>query len=576
MKSSVIIKTVLCSLFLFSAASIYSQSCTQCDNTGDPPGTHASEIGENTTASGTCSFAGGVGSDAEGGYSFAFGNTAKALGHHCVAIGGITTADGSSSFALGKYCKANGSSTFTLGAGVNSSYLLDNTISNSLVIGFGSDRPTFFIGGSSGVGLTGKVGIGDVTDPQAKLHIKADQNEPATVFIEPYGFTAGESAKLRLGTMDYGISSGYGKLYFITGGNYIFNSANANVGIGVLTPHEKLEVNGNIKQYPGYSIETDKILASGENGLKLYNNLEQGIFVNNAGNVGIGTTSPGSNLDVSGTLKATYFEGDGSLLTNVNDGDWMVNGNNIYRQNGLVGIGPNTVPECRLHISDNLANADGEFFKVTNDGFLAGGSTIIGKEANNGPVLYQQAGNVNFGDSGPHMAIRQKANNGDVGMDISTFTDLNGDIVWADIEAPNSSFYLIAKNDIIFRTGISKFEQMYIKANGDVGIGVSEPSAKLDVNGKILCGELEIINLTEWKDCVFEKEYILRPLHEIEHFIKTNGHLPEIPSESEILANGYNVGIMDAMLLQKIEELTLYIIELEKKIKKSECSNEEE
>jgi hypothetical protein len=83
---------------------------------------------------------------------------------------------------------------------------------------------------------------------------------------------------------------------------------------------------------------------------------------------------------------------------------------------------------------------------------------------------------------------------------------------------------------------------------------------------KIEAGEIEVKVIPAWKDCVFEADYNLMSLKETEEFIKQNKHLPGIPSEKEVLENGINVGEMNALLLQKIEELTLYVIELEKKI----------
>jgi len=67
-------------------------------------------------------------------------------------------------------------------------------------------------------------------------------------------------------------------------------------------------------------------------------------------------------------------------------------------------------------------------------------------------------------------------------------------------------------------------------------------------------------------DYVFEENYFLSPLSEVESFIKTNKHLPNIPSAEQFKSDGYKVGEMDEMLLRKIEELTLYIIELKKEI----------
>ena len=71
----------------------------------------------------------------------------------------------------------------------------------------------------------------------------------------------------------------------------------------------------------------------------------------------------------------------------------------------------------------------------------------------------------------------------------------------------------------------------------------------------------------EWKDFVFDDGYKLRSLSEVESFIKDNKHLPEVPSSSEVEQNGYEMVKMDATLLQKLEEMTLYVIELQKRIK---------
>jgi len=229
------------------ALSATSQNCVQCDENSSATGNYASVIGISTLATNDGAFAGGIGSEANGAHSFAFGHTAKTFGHYSFALGGLTTANGSSSFAFGSNCTASGTNSFVIGYGQNPSTLLNNPIGYSLMIGINSDRPTLFIGESGGAGHTGSIGIGDVTEPQAKLHIKADDNEPAVLLIEPHIFTGGESAKIRLGTMDYGVSAGYGRLYFNTGGDYIFNSSDAKVGIGTFSPSEKLEVEGNVK-----------------------------------------------------------------------------------------------------------------------------------------------------------------------------------------------------------------------------------------------------------------------------------------------------------------------------------------
>jgi hypothetical protein len=74
------------------------------------------------------------------------------------------------------------------------------------------------------------------------------------------------------------------------------------------------------------------------------------------------------------------------------------------------------------------------------------------------------------------------------------------------------------------------------------------------------------VEATTWPDYVFKNEYQLMPLSELEFFIKTNGHLPDIPIESEVLKNGFNLSEMNVKLLEKVEELTLYLIEQQKQI----------
>ena len=102
-----------------------------------------------------------------------------------------------------------------------------------------------------------------------------------------------------------------------------------------------------------------------------------------------------------------------------------------------------------------------------------------------------------------------------------------------------------------------------IMDNGNVGIGAGNPTNKLDVNGTIHSKEVKI-DLTGWSDFVFKKDYNLPTLEEVEKHITEKGHLENIPNEEEVLKYGINLGEMNAKLLQKIEELTLYMIEMKK------------
>lgn len=114
---------------------------------------------------------------------------------------------------------------------------------------------------------------------------------------------------------------------------------------------------------------------------------------------------------------------------------------------------------------------------------------------------------------------------------------------------------------------------MRIAANGNVTIGTSlTPTAyKLAVGGKIIAEELKVkLQSAGWPDYVFSKDYILPTLEEVEKQIKENGHLANVPSACEVESNGFEVGDMARIQQQKIEELTLYIIELNKKLEAQE------
>ncbi|MEZ5147453.1 MAG: T9SS type A sorting domain-containing protein [Bacteroidales bacterium] len=452
--------------FSFYSVQLYSQSCTQCDNSGDPPGTYASEIGQGTTASGDYSFAGGINSEASEGVAFAFGNTAKALGAYSVAFGAVTTANGGNSYALGSFCSAIGTNSFVIGNGMNSSILFENTIGYSMMIGFNSDRPTFFIGKASGIGSTGKIGIGDVTDPQAKLHIKADENEPATLFIESHSFGGNNSASLWLGTQDFGLKALYGKLYFNTAGNYIFNSENANVGIGVLNPTEKLEVEGKIKTTGFQLIDGNqadgKILKSDDEGngfwessntncfeclilganasaigkydtaygeqsfvggynSKAFGNLD---FVFGAHSSANGTSSVAIGHFVEASVPHTVVIGKGASINNklTNDisGTLMFGsgsekptlfiGHSAPGYTGSVGIGDVTDPQAKLHIKADEGESATLFIEAHSFGGYNGadlwlGTTAYGLKAMYGKLYFKTAGDYIFNDEGANVGI---------------------------------------------------------------------------------------------------------------------------------------------------------------------------
>lgn len=110
-------------------------------------------------------------------------------------------------------------------------------------------------------------------------------------------------------------------------------------------------------------------------------------------------------------------------------------------------------------------------------------------------------------------------------------------------------------------------------ASGNVGIGTTTPGTyKLAVEGTAAVRRLKVTQQSTWSDFVFQSDYQLPPLNEVENYINTNKHLSGIPSAVDVQKEGFDVGEMNKLLLQKVEELTLYMIEMKKEIDQLKAS----
>ena len=116
-----------------------------------------------------------------------------------------------------------------------------------------------------------------------------------------------------------------------------------------------------------------------------------------------------------------------------------------------------------------------------------------------------------------------------------------------------------------------------ITLTGKVGVNIANESDTyaLAVNGGILTNEVFIKKVEEWYDNVFAKDYKLLSLNDLKRYINEHGHLPEVPSETEVKAEGYNMAEMQSILLKKIEELTLYTLQQQELIERLEQRIEE-
>jgi hypothetical protein len=232
------------------------------------------------------------------------------------------------------------------------------------------------------------------------------------------------------------------------------------------------------------------------------------------------------------------------------------NGNNLFYYNGLADV--------TFRFSERgsggraFVHAPGNVFAINYEEDFNGG-TRIGRDVyfKDGGNSFISSGNFGIGTSQPTSILSVGITHG-VKLSI-------GNPLWANLSIIETGYtYQVGDFTEVKVPGYGvNNAYMRITQSGNVGIGTIEPKNKLDVNGTIHSKEVKV-DMNGWSDFVFKKEYNLPTLEEVEKYIADKGHLENIPSEKEVLQNGINLGEMNAKLLQKIEELTLYMIEMKK------------
>jgi hypothetical protein len=208
----------------------------------------------------------------------------------------------------------------------------------------------------------------------------------------------------------------------------------------------------------------------------------------------------------------------GITNTNINPLRIFTNGNQrmTILDNGNVGIGT-TTPAQRLHLNDGVMRIQNEGLKLEFQNNAAGSV------------------NYNFVHNSDRLFIQNN--------NIERFTINNGGFIGVGVVPPTNGVF---DNTI------------------PVDLGTNSNAYRLFVADGIRTRKIRV-DLRGWSDYVFAKDYKLQTLDEVEKFIKQNGHLPNIPSEKEVLEKGIDLGEMNNKLLEKIEELTLHTIEINKR-----------
>lgn len=195
------------------------------------------------------------------------------------------------------------------------------------------------------------------------------------------------------------------------------------------------------------------------------------------------------------------------------------------------------------------------------------------------PLIIKSSGNIGIGTNTPaNKFVVKSLDNDDNIIVLGLQPSINDNTQGGLGVAAGGVISLNAYNNLTFQTdgGNGYSEHMRINSEGKVGIGTTNFSGdhKLRVEGSIGAREIKVEG-TGWSDFVFENDYELKTLDEVEKYISKSGHLPEIPSEADVIENGINLGEMNAKLLQKIEELTLYLIEQNKNLEQANSNIKE-
>lgn len=261
-----------------------------------------------------------------------------------------------------------------------------------------------------------------------------------------------------------------------------------------------------------------------------------------------------------------------------------IQNNNVFPEFGKVGIG--TIhPQSALHIKGGLFSLQGSEPEKA-DLWIDGGRLFIGNVDQNAlgdfkEIKYKSDGSSMIESRYPFYRLVFNTPNFDRNVVDIAFAHAN--LAFSDLAKKGDGVYrYIGKGNLIFgnengySTNTIKFTtkasnetkastKLFIGNNGNIGIGTESPDAKLAVNGDVHAKEVRI-DLTGWPDYVFEEAYVLPTIEEVERHINEKGHLINIPSATEVETGGLHVSDMIKKQQEKIEELTLYIIELNKQL----------
>jgi|GEM_PF-859826 hypothetical protein len=373
----------------------------------------------------------------------------------------------------------------------------------------------------------------------------------------------------------------HGKSFVDVQGNGL-RVTSGNLGVGTAAPADLLHVNGIARANEVNLVNGILNTTSGTTNMNFNTNgINRMTLLAASGNLGIGTNAPGArisfeNVDATTGTPGITWQNSSPLIYGIyrTAGTWTAPNYQQLKMAFNTGI----VLDPGTAYAKSFVDVQGNGLRVTSGNFnigtapvnttakfqlnytgTAGFTGAVIKNAGTGAVAYAELtmynnidkiGQFFFTSSG--YSANSNARPNAIGM----YTNGTGGMAFIadDAAAP-----------ITFAT--ANTQRLRIAANGNVGIGTSNPNERLTVNGIMYGREVKVDATVPGPDYVFEKDYDLMTLEEIKVYIDENKHLPEVPSAKEMETNGLKLGEMNMLLLKKIEELTLHLLAMEERMK---------
>lgn len=379
-----------------------------------------------------------------------------------------------------------------------------------------------------------------------------------------------------------------------SGTSIYYNSGN--VGIGNNSPAYKLDVAGDINIATGNYLRVNGIRILRDNPNSGDNNVFLGDYTDTASSPGFRSTAVGSYALSQNTAGYNTAVGSTSMRYNTTGtsnaafGEKAMQNNTTGSTNSALGSGAmqnnstgskNTAVGFQSLFTNTASFNTAVGYYSLNKNTSGSSNTAIGLQS-----LYLNTTGQNDVALGANCLFGNTTGNDNTAVGFGLFTNSTGNentgVGFGALGGNSSgtgntalgSNADVSVNNLTNATAIGYYAKvaqsnsLILGGTGSyavkVGIGTTSPQYTLSVNGTIQAKEVRVE--TGWSDFVFEKSYKLRSLNDVEKYINQNHHLPEIPSASDIQKNGLAVADVQTKMMQKIEELTLYIIQLQKEI----------